>query len=87
VNPTSKTPPGDNKVWFVLATSSEFNVMLLAGDDVVWRINMHMVDNKSVGMSPKIDDVIGVFELDIIMGLELGWSLTNSTRFNLRQSL
>lgn len=80
VNPTSKTPPGDNKLWFVLATSSEFNViMLLAGDDVVWRINMHMVDRNSV-MSPKTLDV-GVFELVDIMGLELGWSLPNATRF------
>lgn len=54
--------------------------MLLAGEeDVVWRINMHMVDRNSV-MSLKID-TCGVSELDIIVGLELGWSLPISTRF------
>lgn len=54
--------------------------MLLAGEeDVVWRINMHMVDRNSV-VSLKID-TCGVSELDIIVGSELGWSLPISTRF------
>lgn len=77
VNPTSKTPPGDNNVWFSLATSLEFNVMLLAGVDVVRWISMDMIDRNSVIVSLVID--VRVFKVGFV-GLELCLSVPMCTR-------